>query len=254
MKQRAINLNVFSNVASQSSGDCLAPATIRSFLSCFPEAATEHDLIIRIFIDPNPNPSYFANWVEAIAQGLPDLQYEIVQTTGHSDGFWRSVQISEGDYAIQLEHDWMFISSRIKHRLSEIIEDMRTRRINYLRFNKRRNVQFGTDYFLENDDFGQIPLCRISGRSNNPQIIEIGYYRSLLQIIGSNVGLEGSICKYAGGGYVYGPAGWPRTVQHLDGRHARMKDNIARFYYLTLAKSTDWLRPPGWSSDSRSSR
>lgn len=253
MKQRAINLNVFSNVASQSPGDCLAPATIRSFLSCFAEATTEHDLIIRIFIDPNPNPSYFANWVEAIAQELPDLQYEIVQTTGLSDGFWKSVQMSEGDYAIQLEHDWMFIRSRIKHRLSEIIEDMRARRINYLRFNKRRNVQFGADYFLENDSAGQIPLCRISGRSNNPQIIEIGYYRSLSQI-GSKVGLEGSICKYAGGGCVYGSAGWPRTVQHLDGRHARMKDNIARFYYLTLARGADWLRPPGRSSDTESAR
>jgi hypothetical protein len=241
MPSHAINLNVFSNVASNDPRHCLAPETILSFLDCFGSGAPGAELIIRIFIDPKPHREYYDEWLNTIAQRLPGVRYETVRTNGLYDGYWRSVRMSEGDYAVQLEHDWMFIKRRIRHGLHDIIDDMRARRINYLRFNKRRNVQFGIDYFVEDDDTGRIPTCRISGRSNNPHIIDVAYYRSLLENL-KTVGLEGDICRYAGGGHLYGCAGWPRTVQHLDGRRARMKDNLARYYYLTLARGRDRLR------------
>lgn len=240
MPPRAINLNVFSNVASNNPRHCLAPETILSFLDCFGGAESEVNLIIRIFIDPNPHREYYNDWLSTIAERLPGVRYETIQTNGLQDGYWRSVRMSEGDYAVQLEHDWMFIRRRIQHGLREITGDMQERRINYLRFNKRRNVQFGIDYFVEDDNSGRIPTCRISGRSNNPHIIDVEYYRSLLKHP-QTVGLEGDICRYAGGGHLYGCAGWPRTVQHLDGRRVRLKDNLARYYYLTLARSRDQL-------------
>jgi hypothetical protein len=171
------------------------------------------------------------------------LPYELVRTNGLNDGFRRSIAMAEGNYAIQLEHDWVFLKHRITHTLPEIIDDMRMRRINYVRFNKRRNVQFGTDYFVDEDTSGAVPLCRINGRSNNPQIIDIPYYKELIAAY-PRIGLEGHICRYAGGGYLYGPAGWPRTVQHLDGRGVRTKDNIARLVYMLRAKGFAQLRSP----------
>lgn len=241
MSSRAINLNVFSNVAANDPRHCLAPETILSFLDCFADAEPDAHLVIRIFIDPKPHREYYDDWLNAIAQRLSGIRYETIRTNGLNDGYWKSVRMSEGDYAVQLEHDWMFIKRRIQHGLGEIVDEMRSRRINYLRFNKRRNVQFGIDYFLEEDDAGKIPTCRISGRSNNPHIIDVAYYRSLLENLKS-IGLEGDICRYAGGGHLYGCAGWPRTVQHLDGRRVRLKDSLARFYYLTLARGRDYIR------------
>lgn len=242
MQRSAINLNVFTNVASDDPRHCLVPVAIRSFFACFARPEVGLEVVVRIFIDPNPHRDHFADWTGVIADQLRDVDYQLIQTKGLSDGFRRSIAMSEGEYAIQLEHDWIFLKHRIKHTLPQIIEDMRARRINYLRFNKRRNVQFGTDYFVDEDDSGSVPLCRINGRSNNPQIIDVAYYQALVANY-PHIGLEGHICRYAGGGYLYGPTGWPRTVQHLDGRRVRAKDNIARLLYMLRTKGIDYLRP-----------
>jgi hypothetical protein len=49
---------------------------------------------------------------------------------------------------------------------------------------------------------------------------------------GDQIGLEGGLCRYLGGGQLYGPLGWPRTVQHLDGRRIRQRDGLARMLWL----------------------
>ena len=232
-----VNLNVFTNVASETASHCLVPEAVTSFFSCFSRPLINFDVVIRIYIDPKPYRQNFDAWVGIIRERLAGLHFEIVATDGLISGFWKSVEMSEGQHAIQLEHDFIFLKDRIPHGLDELINEMKARDINFIRFNKRRNVRVGYDLFLEGDDRGSIPLCRINGRSNNPQIIEVAYYRRLLGLVDTvpgmlELGLEGGLCRYAGGGYVYGAPGWPKSVQHLDGRRIRTKDGLARAFYL----------------------
>jgi len=224
-----VNLNVFTNVTSTDPRHCLVPEAVNSFFHCFGNEFEPRQVITRIFVDPKPHRDLFDQWVATI-QGLRATHLEVIKTNGLNDGFWRSVRMSECDYAVQLEHDFVFLKGRIAHPLSEIIDEMKRSHLNFVRFNKRRNVQVGYDFFMELDAFAKVPLCRVSGRSNNPQIIHVPYYQHLDETIPfiDLIGLEGGICRRSGGGHVYGAPGFPRTVQHLDGRRVRVKDSISR--------------------------
>ncbi len=243
MSQPAVNLNVFTNVTSLDTRHCLVPEAVKSFFHCFGDALDHRQVITRIFIDPKPFRENYEAWVNAIAAGLPNTRFEVVTTNGLVDGFWRSVHMTEGEFAMQLEHDFVFLKDRIPHSWSQLIEEMRHSHLNFIRFNKRRNVQAGYDFFMERDHFAKVPLSRISGRSNNPHIIHVPFYRALYRDVPDIevLGLEGGLCRRAGGGHVYGPPGWPRTVQHLDGRHIRLKDGLARALWLARERGMNIL-------------
>ena len=240
-----VNLNVFTNVTSPNVRHCLVPEAVNSFFHAFASSVGEFQIVTRIFIDPKPHRENFDNWIHAINTGLPNIAVEIIATEGLIDGFWRSVKMSEGGYAIQLEHDFVFLKSRICHGLDQIIDEMRRADLNFIRFNKRRNVRFGYDLFVDPEPFTTIPLSRISGRSNNPQMIDVKYYRKLSESIPDiqRLGLEGGLCRYVGGGHLYGGPGWPRTVQHLDGRGVRIKDGLARTAWLIRQRGLSMLQP-----------
>lgn len=236
-----VNLNVFSNVASADPAQCLVPEAIASYFECFDGARGAEETIIRIFIDPKPHRAAFGDWIDAIRAGTQERQIEIVETQGLISSFARSIEMSECDYAVQLEHDFVFLRPNIPHSLTEMVDAMAAHDIDYLRFNKRRNIMQGYDLFFEEVSAdvgpGSVPMCRVNGRSNNPQIIAVDDYRRVvLPIIageqGEIIGLEGGLCRYVGGGHVYGPLGWPKTVQHLDGRDVRLRDGIARRLHL----------------------
>ena len=238
-----VNLNVFTNVASRTASHCLAPEAIQSFFTCFSRPEIGFEIVARVFIDPKPYRDNYDAWIGSIRERLPHLNFEIIQTDGLVSGFWKSIEMSEGRHAVQLEHDFVFLKDRILHGLGALIAEMDEREINFIRFNKRRNVKVGYDLFLEGEDAGTIPLSRINGRSNNPQIIDVAYYRKLLAQLDTvpmmrELGLEGGLGRYAGGGYVYGAPGWPKSVQHLDGRRIRMKDGLARAFYLLRERGT----------------
>lgn len=232
-----INLNVFSNVASPDARDCLVPEAIRSYVECFAGARGANETITRVFCDPKPHRANFAAWKQAIREGTPGIPLEIVETEGLIDSFARSLERSECEYAVQLEHDFVFIPARIPHGLPEIVGEMQAGDFNFVRFNKRQNIRQGYDMFLDEMPGTEVPMCRVNGRSNNPQVIDVEFYRrEVLPIIGGpkgkEIGLEGGLCRYFGGGQVYGPLGWPKTVQHLDGRDVRFRDRVARKLYF----------------------
>lgn len=236
MSATPFNLNVFSNVASDDPRDCLAHHAIRSFFETFggPDLA----VTTRVFVDPNPNPARFDDWIDAIRRGAPDIPFEIVRTRGLIDGFAESLALSEAPFAMQLEHDFVFRPSRIAHGIAALTAAMQAAGTSYLKFNKRMNRAKGFDYFMEPANFADAPLCRISGRSNNPHIIDVAYYRRVaLPLLRpadgrETVGLESGLDQYVGGGYVYGDLGHPRTAQHLDGRRVRLRDALQRSLYL----------------------
>lgn len=230
-----LNVNVFSNVASTDMERCLAPLAVRSCLDTF--GLWDRDgVVVRAFVDPNPNPSHFDAWADVIRGGLPGLNVEVVRTSGLASGFMKSIELSEAPYAIQLEHDFIFVGRRIDHSIDQILAGMKRLGINYLKFNKRANQVRGYDHFMIPAGDAQLPMCRINGRSNNPQIIEIDYYRRMVLPLldpsrkGAS-GVEGWICRQIGGGYVYGAPGHPATAAHLDGRDVRFKDRIRRVLY-----------------------
>ena len=241
MALERINLNVFSNVSSPDAEDCLAPEAIKSFFQCFAGERGARETILRVFCDPKPHRAAFPAWKEAILTGVTDRPVEIIETTGLINSFARSIEMSECDYAVQLEHDFVFRPQVIPHGLPELVEAMKAGGVDFLRFNKRRNIKQGYDYYLDEAIAEPIPMCRINGRSNNPQIIRLDYYRDVvLPIIdgpdGQAIGLEGGLCRFVGGGHVYGPLGWPRTVQHLDGRAIRFRDGLARKLHLLKSR------------------
>jgi hypothetical protein len=232
-----INLNVFSNVASAEAKDCLVPEAIRAYFSCFDGARGAGETIVRVFLDPKPHRANHDAWRAAIREALPDIPVEIVETEGLISSFIRAIEMSECAYAMQLEHDFVFRRSLIPHGIGEIVATMAAGDIEYMRFNKRANIKQGYDLFMEEVSAGPVPLCRVNGRSNNPHLIDTAYYRKVVLPILTDphtgkLGLEGGLDRYIGGGHVYGPLGWPKTVQHLDGRHVRPRDNLARKLYL----------------------
>ncbi len=238
MTLAAINLNVFSNVASPDARHCLAGEAIKSHFACFDGARGALTTTVRVFLDPKPYRDNHAAWIAAILDNVGSIPVEIVETRGLINSFARSLEMSEHPYAMQLEHDFVFRRHLITHSLAQITDDMAQHRINYVRFNKRRNLLKGYDFFLDEVPGTRVPFCRVNGRSNNPQIIDLAYYkRVVLPLLaserGEEIGLEGGLCQLVGGGHVYGPLGWPATVQHLDGRRIRWWDGIARQLYLT---------------------
>ena len=235
MSTTPFNLNVFSNVASPDPRDCLAQHAVLSFFETFADPAFA--VTVRVFVDPNPNPARFADWVGTIREGIGAIPAEIVQTRGLIDGFAESLVRSEAAFAMQLEHDFVFHRAQIHHGLAELIAAMQAGRTSYLKFNKRANRAKGFDYFMDPVTLAGVPLCRISGRSNNPHLIDVAYYRRVaLPLLrpesGETVGLESGIDQYVGGGYVYGGLGHPQTVGHLDGRNVRLRDALRRRLFL----------------------
>lgn len=240
MDSGTFNLNVFTNVASPDPSDCLAHYAVRSFLSTFPDLGGRK-LVTRIYCDPNPNHTGFDAWIDTIRRGLPGVAFEVVQTRGMLDGFIRSLTGSEGAYAMMLEHDFVFRASRISHSLPQMLERMAADEMNYLRFNKRTNLPAAYDYAVLPAGDEQFPMCRVNGRSNNPHLIDVDYYRRMVAPLlsapgGDMIGLEGGLCRFTGGGFVYGGPGHPRTVQHLDGRRLRFKDAMHRKVFMLKQK------------------
>ncbi|SET65575.1 hypothetical protein [Oceanicella actignis] len=240
MSDQLIDLNVFSNVASPDPAHNLAHHAIRSAFETFGP-----HLRPRLFVDPNPNPEGFDAWIARTREALSRLGLpapEVARTCGLSDGFRQAIESARSSHAIMLEHDFVFIRRRIRHGLPELTAGMEAARITHLRFNKRWNRPVGYDYFMRELTDAPFPCCRVSGRSNNPQIIEIDFYRRrVLPVLDpaarKAAGLEGNICDFVGGGHVYGPLGHLATVAHLDGRRRRLKDGLARGLHLLRARA-----------------
>jgi len=146
-----------------------------------------------------------------------------------SDGYKKSVEQSDSDYIFMLEHDWEFNKSLIKHSLEEITAVMSTHSIYHLRFNKRQNIVSGWDIGLTEKYYplnGKVfQWCETSCLSNNPHIIDVKTYREkclpLLQIKPGSKGIEENLTHVGLTGAIYGPKGYEKTVNHIDGRRSR---------------------------------
>lgn len=235
------NVNVFSNVAAADPERCLAGHAALSFLHGL-QAEASHDVVLRLFCDPSPNPEGFDAWTEAAAAPLAPRPVEIHRSRGLADGYAQAIDLADAPYALMLEHDWMLRAEHVSHALAELLDAMAAAPIRHLRFNKRWNRAVGYDHFMEPDPRAPVPACRVSGRSNNPHILDIAQARARVRpFIDRSArkaeGLEGRMELFAGGGHVYGDLGHPATAGHLDGRARRWRDGLRRRRFLARAAS-----------------
>lgn len=233
------NVNVFSNVSASDPSLCLAGHAARSFVDGL-AMANGHDIRLRLFCDPNPWPEVFKAWTDAAAAAAPG-PLEIHRTRGLADGYARSLDLCEGAFALQLEHDWTLHAPRVAHSLDELLSGMARANLRCLRFNKRWNRAVGYDHFMSPRNDAGFPCCRVSGRSNNPHILDVAHARArVLPFIDRGArkaeGLEGRVELFAGGGHVYGGLGHPATAGHLDGRGRRWRDGLRRRAFLARAR------------------
>lgn len=176
-----------------------------------------------LFVDTKSNPSVADSYISR----LKDLDINggfdsIEETDGLCDGYLKIGDKVETPYLLFLEHDWEFIPNNINHSLAEILswfED--NSQINYLRFNKRRNVPAGWDTNLAPHD--NLPLVKTPAYSNNPNIVSMNFYDRVAQYIDCEGASKASgverevpdhLCQ---GNYIYGEMGHKPTVSHLPG-------------------------------------
>lgn len=207
-----ISLHVFTNATTSAPDTQLIERTYRSFCETF-----GNDIAVTVWCDPKPNTEQGAAYITKL-NGLFD---RVNETQSLSDGFVRAVNTATTAYLFMLEHDWQFLPT-IRHGLTEIMAAMEAQDLLHLRFNKRANVAKKSDRALQPVDYPAMPYCTTGFLSNNPHIIHCErYIKRALQWITvreKTYGIEKDLSQGHLQGAIYGPAGYPATVEHLDGK------------------------------------
>lgn len=205
-------LNIFTNATVGAPDTHLIERTYRSFCETFGS-----DVPVTIWCDPHPNTDQGPQYLSRLRALFPQVN----ETQSLSDGFVRAVKGSTAPYLFMLEHDWQFLPT-IRHGLSEIMAAMEAQDLLHLRFNKRANVAKKSDRALQPIDYPAMPYCTTGFLSNNPHIIHRErYIKRALQWITvreKTYGIEKDLSQGHLQGAIYGPAGYPATVEHLDGK------------------------------------
>lgn len=217
---KSIALSVFTNCTNSAPDISIISKTIDSFRNTFGELETT------VYCDPHPNVKAYPEYMKR----LKGHNLMVIPTQSLSDGYIRSIRNAHTDYLFQLEGDWQFIRENIAHTLDEILEVMFTKNIYHFRFNKRENKVAVWDKKMEPHIFcgedWNMQYCISNNLSNNPHIIDVIRYREELakhiKIKPGSKGIEEELNaqnKYMS--CIYGGAGHPATVKHLDGRKSQ---------------------------------
>jgi hypothetical protein len=213
-----IGLNIFTNCASCAPDTEILERTYDSFKNVFGEYET------RIFIDPHTRTSVYREYFQRISKLFPLI--ECVKSMSLSDGYIKSIQMSDADYLFQLEHDWIFKKEHIKHTIEQICDLMHSRGLYHFRFNKRENMTAIWDKTLWQVESSDIKYCITPNLSNNPHIIDrLQYSNHIIKYIKNKTGSKGieEELNLTGKFFscIYGELGYPACVNHLDGRRKK---------------------------------
>lgn len=203
-------LNVFTNCTGNPMWYAIMKKSMDSWNDTFGFADE-----VKVFMDRNPVQS-------AVPANIERCRHmNVTVTDSLVSGYRMSVEECSHEFAFQLEHDWVFNSSGIRHSISDLAAFMKDRGFCHLRFNKRRNEKAGWDKaFVEGS--GGIPHCITDQLSNNPHILHVPAYRTrvlpMLTTGAGSKGIEEVISWKQEKGAVYGCMGEDSCVSHLDGR------------------------------------
>lgn len=212
-----LQLNIFTNATNSAPNTDMIWRTYNSFCDTF---GTE---LATVYIDPNPNKQEAERYMEKLLV----LFDHVYKTESLADGYIRSIKNSDADYLFQCEHDWTFNKDLIKHSLNQITDVMRENGIYHFRFNKRSNIVAGWDTEMKAVKNKTLPYCITNNLSNNPHIIDrkkyadeiIKHIKPMRGSLGIEKELNNTGLYYSA---IYGGAGYPATVVHLDGRRGRV--------------------------------
>ena len=215
-------LNIFTNAHETAPSPLMVQKTYKSFCDTFGHVKPI------IWVDPHPNVKHARKYIQNLRNQFSDVR----ETKSLSDGYVRSIRECETDYLFQLEGDWVFNREHITHGLDEILQQMSDRQIYHFRFNKRENKIAVWDKKMDAVD-APVPYCISNNLSNNPHIICRKVYRQyglieVIKILPGSKGIEECLNSYSDThgdedlySAVYGPAGHPATITHLDGQGNR---------------------------------
>jgi hypothetical protein len=207
-----IQLHIFTNATVSAPSTQLIQRTYNSFCETFGS-----DLEVSVWCDPSPNVSQGLTYLN----NLRAIFEQVNETQSLSDGFVKAVKSSTAPYLFMLEHDWQFLPN-INHSLSDIMAVMREQELIHFRFNKRSNVAKRRDLALQAVDYPIMPYCTTRYLSNNPHIIDLAKYKEqvlpLINVREKSFGIEDDVSVAQLVGAIYGPANYPATVAHLNGK------------------------------------
>lgn len=213
-----ISLHIFTNATHSAPSTAVIERTWDSFTDVFGELPTT------VWCDPNPN----RGAADAYLSQLKGLFQDVQTSRSLSDGYCKAVMRSDAEYLFILEHDWLFVKSRIRHDLAAIIDAMKSAGLYHFRFNKRANNIGGWDTTLKPGRAGNgIEYCLTPNLSNNPHLIHretaLSYIRSgVIKVLPGSKGIEEKLAEnpYTYGA-IYGGIGYEATIKHQDGRRRR---------------------------------
>jgi len=213
---KSIALSIFTNCTKSAPSTKIIERTYKSFCDTFGEIKPT------VFMDINPNCDKSSEYKDNLLKLFP----KIIATGSLSAGYVESIKNSSDDYLFQLEHDWIFDKSVIKHSLKEILEVMEAEQIYFFRFNKRQNLPAGWDTKITPmKSASGFDYCLCNNMSNNPHVINRKYYienmLKYVKIVPSSKGIEENLnaakkfqCS------LYGKYGEFAAVHHLDGKRS----------------------------------
>jgi len=214
-----LDLNVFTNFTANRVERLPIFATLRSFEAAFGFSDVS---AIRVFCHAAPLHVPFDALHSALRAAIPGRIIELYSTRGLADGYVRSVMLSAADLLFQLEHDYRFDASAVRHGIADIARAMQRAAVPYLRFNIGANEDNALDRLTPFDMAG-IPCCKTVIFSNHPHLVDRAYAREhyLAHIDrrrGGSRGIEAELTAVHGAGFIYGPLGHPPAIAHIDGR------------------------------------
>lgn len=219
MREDRISLCFFSHCPYEVIDFFCPRATLESLDSAFSVDFASTNL----FVDTTPNPSMADDYISRLENLDVKGGFDSVEKTkGLCDGNLKIGDKVKTPYILFLEHDWRFLPENINHSLAEILDWFEVDpQINYLRFNKRRNVPAGWDTNLVPHE--SLPLVKTPAYSNNPNIISMSFYDRVSQHIdcegaSKGGGVERKVPEHlCEGNYIYGGMLHEPTVRHLPG-------------------------------------
>lgn len=213
-----IELSIFTNSTRSAPSIEIVKRTYDSFVETFGKLKTT------IYMDTHPNISRAERYSDNLQKHFGNL----IITNSLSQGYVSSIKNCKSDYIFQLEGDWIFNKSLIKHSLVEICQVMSDQGLYHFRFNKRANINAGWESNIELKQMSYsikgmcLDYCLTSVLSNNPHIINRCYYldhfMKRIKIMPGSKGIEAELSTGDLTGGIYGGRGYQATVHHLDGR------------------------------------
>jgi len=214
-----IELSLFTNCTRSAPKIDIIKRTYESFEKTFGK------IPMKIYIDKHPYDQEYSQYKENLKH---IFQCEIIDVQSLSDGYIRSINESSADYLFQLEHDWIFLDN-IYHSLEQIMEVMKTDKQYHFRFSKHENrivpelMKWQT--IMTEMECNGMKYVKTDNLSNNPHIIDRKFYKenmmNKIELSTGSKGIEENITKKGFVGCQYGGIGYPKTIQHLQGKKSQ---------------------------------